>query len=119
MNDRDNDRSRSSRLRFPSRLAALGLMAVAPMACVSEDPPPVDPLALQRIEREGAAGTRYERLDPLTSREYYLNPRDRNDPRKETAINRHSGTPPLDRSSSQRFRHDGVRCTRDSPMVSV
>ena len=63
-------------------LAALGLLAIAaPIACVPKDPPPVDPAALQRIEREGAGNTRYERLAPLASPEYYLNPRDRNDPR--------------------------------------
>src|SRR5688572_20798858 len=82
MNECATDRSRSSARRFPLRLAALAFLAVAaPIACVPRDPPPVDPQALQRIEREGSAGTRYERLAPLASPDYYLNPRDRNDPR--------------------------------------
>ena len=64
------------------RTAVLGLFAVAAplVGCVPHEPPPVDPAALQRIEREGT-DTRYTRLAPLASPDYYLNPRDRNDPR--------------------------------------
>src|SRR5688500_2643903 len=49
--------------------------------CTPKDPPPVDPVALQQLDEDESGDTRYLRLPPLPADEYYLNRRDRNDPR--------------------------------------
>ncbi len=64
--------------------AATGWIA----GCTLPEPPPVDPAALQSLELEGAAGTRYQRLPQLPSDEYFLNPNDRNDPRNYDPVSR-------------------------------
>lgn len=56
-------------------------MAAWTAGCRLRQPSPVDPVALQEAERRGAGDTRYQRLPALPSPDYYLNPRDRDDPR--------------------------------------